>query len=100
MAANGICGKLERSVQRRIWGNTSTRREICFVVKIRYEGANGCCNNSWAVTVNSYLKLQNIAKVEEIVQQLKDLKQNISDTMVITKIVLMLPTNFNHFHSV
>lgn len=40
-----------------------------------------------------------IAKLEEIVQQLKDLKEEISDTMVITKILMTLPANYNHFHS-
>ncbi|KAB0797085.1 hypothetical protein PPYR_08079 [Photinus pyralis] len=40
-----------------------------------------------------------ISKLMEIVQQLKDQKENISDTMVMTKILMALPAEYNHFHS-
>lgn len=40
-----------------------------------------------------------ISKLEEIAQQLKDLNEAIPDSMIVTKILLTLPSNFNHFHS-
>ncbi|KAB0794531.1 hypothetical protein PPYR_11370 [Photinus pyralis] len=40
-----------------------------------------------------------ISKLMEIVQQLKDQKENISDTMVMTKILMALPAEYNHCHS-
>lgn len=40
-----------------------------------------------------------ISKLEEVVQQLKDLNEEISDSMVMTKILMTLPPNYNHFHS-
>lgn len=40
-----------------------------------------------------------ISKLEEIVHQLKDLGETISDKMVTTIILLALPPEFNHFHS-
>lgn len=39
------------------------------------------------------------SKLEEIVQQLHDLGEEISDSMFITKILMTLPKEFNHFHS-
>lgn len=40
-----------------------------------------------------------IAKLENIVQQLKDMKEDISESMVITKILMTLPVEYGHFHS-
>lgn len=40
-----------------------------------------------------------IAKLEEIAQQLNDLGEGISDSMLMTKILMTLPNNYNHFHS-
>ena len=40
-----------------------------------------------------------ISKLEKIVQQLKDLGEPISDSMVITKVLMTLPPSFNFFHS-
>lgn len=39
------------------------------------------------------------SKLDEIVQQLKDMKETISNSMLITKILMTLPPCFNHFHS-
>lgn len=40
-----------------------------------------------------------IAKLEEIAQQLKDLGETISESMLMTKILMTLPSSFNYFHS-
>lgn len=40
-----------------------------------------------------------LSKLSEIVQQLKDQNENISDSMVMTKILMSLPAEYNHFHS-
>ena len=40
-----------------------------------------------------------ISNLEKIVQQLKDLGESVSDSMVITKILMTLPSNYNHFYS-
>lgn len=40
-----------------------------------------------------------ISKLEEIVQQLADLDEKISEKMVITRLLMALPPTFNHFHS-
>lgn len=40
-----------------------------------------------------------IAKLEEIAQQLNDLGEGISESMLMTKILMTLPSNYNHFHS-
>ncbi|KYM94579.1 PREDICTED: uncharacterized protein LOC108781191 [Cyphomyrmex costatus] len=40
-----------------------------------------------------------LSKLMEIVQQLRDQNENISDSMVITKILMSLPPEYNHFHS-
>lgn len=40
-----------------------------------------------------------ISKLEEIVQQLSDLDEKISEKMIITRILMALPPSFNHFHS-
>lgn len=40
-----------------------------------------------------------IAKLQELVQQLTDLGEEVSDKMVMTKILLALPPSLNHFHS-
>lgn len=40
-----------------------------------------------------------ISHLEEIVQELKDRGENISDSMVMTKILMSLPPSFAHFHS-
>lgn len=40
-----------------------------------------------------------ISKLNTIVQQLKDLGENISDSMVVTKILMTLPTTYSHFFS-
>lgn len=40
-----------------------------------------------------------IAKLMEIVQQLRDQKESISESMVMTKILMSLPAEYNHFHS-
>lgn len=40
-----------------------------------------------------------LSKLMEIVQQLKDQKESISDSMVMTKILMSLPAEYNHFHS-
>lgn len=40
-----------------------------------------------------------ISKLEEIVQQLDDLGEKIPESMVVTKILMALPSTFNHFHS-
>lgn len=38
-----------------------------------------------------------ISKLQSIVQQLKDLGETISDSMVVTKILMTLPSEFSHF---
>lgn len=40
-----------------------------------------------------------ISKLRNLVQQLKDMGEVISDTMVITKVLTTLPSELNHFHS-
>lgn len=40
-----------------------------------------------------------IAKLQGLVQQLKDLGENISDSMLITKVLMTLPENLAHFQS-
>ena len=40
-----------------------------------------------------------ISKLEEIVQQLADLGEKIPESMVVTKILMALPAEYNHFHS-
>lgn len=40
-----------------------------------------------------------ISKLKQIVQQLKDLGENVSDTMIITKILMTLPSDFSYFYS-
>lgn len=40
-----------------------------------------------------------ISKLQSIVQQMKDLGENISDNIVITKILMSLPSEFAHFAS-
>lgn len=40
-----------------------------------------------------------ISKLENIVQQLKDLGEEVSPSMIITKILMTLPPSFNHFYS-
>lgn len=40
-----------------------------------------------------------ISKIETIVQQLDDLGEKIPESMVTTKILLALPSSYNHFHS-
>lgn len=40
-----------------------------------------------------------IAKLQELVQQLSDLGEEISEKMLITKILLALPPSLNYFHS-
>lgn len=40
-----------------------------------------------------------ISKLEEIVNQLKDLEVNIDESMVITKILMTLPNEYHHFNS-
>lgn len=40
-----------------------------------------------------------ISKLETIVKQLQDLGENISNSMVTTKILMTLPPNFNHFNT-
>lgn len=40
-----------------------------------------------------------ISKMEEIVKQLSDLDTKVPDSMVMTKILMALPSSFNHFHS-
>lgn len=40
-----------------------------------------------------------LSKLMEIVQQLKDQDEKISDSMVMTKILMSLPAAYNHFHS-
>lgn len=40
-----------------------------------------------------------ISKLEKIVQELKDLNEKVSDTMVITKILMTLPSEYGHFFS-
>lgn len=39
------------------------------------------------------------SKLDEIVKQLNDLGETISNSMLMTKILMTLPTNYNHFHS-
>lgn len=39
------------------------------------------------------------SKLDEIVQQLRDLGEEISNSMIMTKILLTLPSNYSHFHS-
>lgn len=39
------------------------------------------------------------SKLDEIVQQLNDLGEEISNSMIMTKILLTLPSNYSHFHS-
>lgn len=40
-----------------------------------------------------------LSKLMEIVQQMKDQNESISDSMVMTKILMSLPAEYNHFHS-
>lgn len=40
-----------------------------------------------------------ISKLRNIVQQLKNMGENISDSMVVSKMLMTLPTEFNHFYS-
>lgn len=40
-----------------------------------------------------------ISKLEELVQQIKDLGEPISQTMIMTKILMTLPSSYDHFHS-
>lgn len=40
-----------------------------------------------------------ISKLSTIVQQLKDMGENISDSMVVTKILMTLPSTYSHFFS-
>lgn len=40
-----------------------------------------------------------LSKLTEIVQQLKEQKDVISDSMVMTKTLMALPPEYNHFHS-
>lgn len=40
-----------------------------------------------------------MSKLMEVVQQLKDQGEAISDSMVITKVLMALPQEYNHFHS-
>lgn len=40
-----------------------------------------------------------IAKVLDVVQQLNDLNSDISDSMMMTKIQMALPPEYNYFHS-
>lgn len=40
-----------------------------------------------------------ISKLEEIVQQLNDLGEKVSESMVVTRILMALPPSYNHFHS-
>lgn len=40
-----------------------------------------------------------MAKLMEIVQQLRDQNESISESMVMTKILMSLPAEYNHFHS-
>lgn len=40
-----------------------------------------------------------LSKLTEIVQQLKDQNESVSDRMVMTKILMSLPPEYNHFHS-
>lgn len=40
-----------------------------------------------------------ISKLLEIVQQMKDQNENLTDSMVIGKILSSLPSEYNHFHS-
>lgn len=40
-----------------------------------------------------------ISKLEEIVQQLNDLGEKISESMIVTRILMALPPSYNHFHS-
>jgi hypothetical protein len=40
-----------------------------------------------------------LSKLTEVVQQLKDQNESISDSMVMTKILMSLPAEYNHFHS-
>lgn len=40
-----------------------------------------------------------IVNLEEVVQESSDLGENISDSMVVTKILNSLPSSFSHFHS-
>lgn len=39
------------------------------------------------------------SKLDEIVKQLNDMGEKISDTMLMTKILMTLPMNYSHFHS-
>lgn len=40
-----------------------------------------------------------MANLEELVQELSDLGEQISDTMVVTKVLMSLPSSYAHFHS-
>lgn len=40
-----------------------------------------------------------IAKLEDVAQQLRDQGENVSSTMLISKILMTLPPRFGHFHS-
>lgn len=40
-----------------------------------------------------------VSKLEEIVRQLSDLGEKVSESMVVTRILMALPSSYNHFHS-
>lgn len=40
-----------------------------------------------------------ISKLEDLVQRLKELNEPVSDSMLITKILMTLPSEYGHFHS-
>lgn len=61
-----------------------------------------CCSNVFfsAVMDPKDNIVGHISKLEDIAQQLRDQGETVSDTMVISKVLMTLPTGFSHFHSV
>lgn len=53
---------------------------------------------SYAMDANDDVA-NHISKLEDLAQKLKDLVEEISTTMLITKILMTLPASFSHFHS-
>lgn len=85
--------------------NCETASEMWTTLKSTYEQAS---KSNILFLQQKYYKFEKepeddigsfLSKLMEVVQQLKDQKENISDSMVMTKILMSLPAEYNHFHS-
>lgn len=85
--------------------NCTTSNQMWRKLHTVYEQKSDCSVHLLQQRFYSFVKDPNdsiachISKLEELVQQLKDLKENISDSMIMTKILMTLPASYNHFHS-